>query len=143
MEGVARCRVGRYARRRIVGDRSGLARTDPDRDLLIFLAFIVILVTLVGQGSTLPLLIRALGVGIDHMAVAQQSLYARRTAVDAALFRITQLADEWPTHLPLIDHCVPSMSTEQPTWSQRLLTLALTKDQITQLRMSSLTGSKN
>ncbi|WP_157369862.1 Na+/H+ antiporter [Zavarzinella formosa] len=34
----------------------------PDRDLILFLTFGVILVTLVGQGMTLPLLIRILGV---------------------------------------------------------------------------------
>lgn len=80
-----------------------LPQATPERDLLIFLAFIVILVTLVGQGLSLPLLIRALGVGVDASAGAQQELYARRTASEAALSRIAQLRDEWPTHLPLID----------------------------------------
>lgn len=51
----------------------------PERDLLIFVTFGVILATLVGQGLTLPVIILALGARID------------------------QLADEWPTHLPLID----------------------------------------
>ena len=80
-----------------------LPQATPERDLLIFLAFIVILVTLVGQGLTLPLLIRALGVGVDQDAAAQQMLDARRTASEAALARIAELRDEWPTHLPLID----------------------------------------
>jgi Na+/H+ antiporter len=35
----------------------------PDRNLVVFLAFSVIVVTLVGQGLTLPLVIRQLGVG--------------------------------------------------------------------------------
>ena len=35
----------------------------PDRDLILFITFAVILVTLVGQGLTLPALIRRLGVG--------------------------------------------------------------------------------
>ena len=38
----------------------------PERDLLIFLAFSVILATLVGQGLTLPFLIRAMGVVADR-----------------------------------------------------------------------------
>ena len=80
-----------------------LPQATPDRDLLIFLAFIVILVTLVGQGLTLPLLIRALGVGVDQDAATQQMLDARRTASEAALARIGQLRGEWPTHLPLLD----------------------------------------
>jgi monovalent cation/hydrogen antiporter len=37
----------------------------PDRNLVVFLAFSVIVVTLVGQGLTLPLVIRRLGVGAD------------------------------------------------------------------------------
>ncbi len=38
-----------------------LPQTFPDRDLLVFLTFAVIVATLVGQGLTLPLLIRRLG----------------------------------------------------------------------------------
>jgi Na+/H+ antiporter len=37
----------------------------PDRNLVVFLAFSVIVVTLVGQGLTLPLVIRRLGVSAD------------------------------------------------------------------------------
>jgi Na+/H+ antiporter len=80
-----------------------LPQGTPERDALIFLTFCVILVTLVGQGLSLPVLIRALGVGVDSSAVAQQELLARRTAVEAARTRIEQLKEEWPTHQPLID----------------------------------------
>jgi CPA1 family monovalent cation:H+ antiporter len=75
----------------------------PDRNVLIFLTFFVILVTLVGQGLTLPLLIRVLGVASDSDVLANQELHARRTATEAAVARIEQLRNEWPTHLPLID----------------------------------------
>jgi monovalent cation/hydrogen antiporter len=75
----------------------------PERNLLIFLTFFVILATLVGQGLTLPLLIRALGVGADSDILAHQELHARRAATEAAILRIEQLRAEWPTHLPLID----------------------------------------
>ena len=74
----------------------------PERDLLIFVTFCVILATLVGQGLSLPLLIRALGVGADGDG-ERDELRARTTAAEAAVARIEQLADEWPTHLPLID----------------------------------------
>ena len=80
-----------------------LPATTPERASLIFLTFLVILVTLVGQGLTLPLLIRALGVAQDGNGPAQQELRARRTVTEAALARITQLAGQWPTHLPLIN----------------------------------------
>lgn len=45
-----------------------LSQDTPERNLLVFLAFVVILVTLVGQGLSLPLLTRALGVGVDRGA---------------------------------------------------------------------------
>jgi monovalent cation/hydrogen antiporter len=75
----------------------------PGRDLLIFLTFCVILATLVGQGLSLPWLIRALGVVEDGGAAEHKELHARITAAEAATMRIEELAREWPDHLPLID----------------------------------------
>jgi CPA1 family monovalent cation:H+ antiporter len=75
----------------------------PGRDLLIFLTFYVILATLVGQGLSLPWLIRALGVVEDGGAAKHQELHARLAAAEAATARIEELAREWPDHLPLID----------------------------------------
>jgi monovalent cation/hydrogen antiporter len=74
----------------------------PERDLLIFLTFCVILATLVGQGLSLPWLIHRLAVAEDG-AAQQPELRARTAAAEAAVARIEQLAAEWPTHLPLID----------------------------------------
>ena len=65
----------------------------PGRDLILFLTFAVILVTLVGQGLTLPLVIRWLRLeddGIDDREDAK----ARIRAAEAALARLEQLADE-------------------------------------------------
>jgi monovalent cation/hydrogen antiporter len=65
----------------------------PGRDLILFLTFAVILVTLVGQGLTLPLVIRWLRLeddGIDDREDAK----ARIKAAEAALTRLEQLADE-------------------------------------------------
>lgn len=75
----------------------------PERDLVIFLTFSVILATLVGQGLTLPWLIRRLGVGDDGTA-DHEELHAREAAVEAALARLDGLAEEWPGHLELIVH---------------------------------------
>ena len=80
-----------------------LPQTTPERNLLIFLTFFVILATLVGQGLSLPLIIRALRLSTDSSVLAQQELHARRTASETALSRIAQLRDEWPDHAPLID----------------------------------------
>jgi CPA1 family monovalent cation:H+ antiporter len=74
----------------------------PERDFVIFLTFCVILVTLVGQGLTLPWLVRALGV-VEGGDEAHQELHARAVAGEAATERIEQLAAEWPAHLPLIE----------------------------------------
>jgi CPA1 family monovalent cation:H+ antiporter len=74
----------------------------PNRDLLLFLTFCVILATLVGQGLTLPWLVSAVGMADDGSG-DEQELLARSTALQAATRRIDQLAEEWPSHLPLVD----------------------------------------
>jgi monovalent cation/hydrogen antiporter len=68
----------------------------PQRDLIIFLAFSVILATLVIQGLTLPPLIRLLGVDDRDERLEQEESKARLLAVEAALARIDELvAEEW------------------------------------------------
>jgi CPA1 family monovalent cation:H+ antiporter len=74
----------------------------PGRGLVIFLAFSVILVTLIGQGLTLPALIRALGV-IDDGSLEHEIVHARMVAADAALVRIEELRAETTGHLPMLD----------------------------------------
>jgi CPA1 family monovalent cation:H+ antiporter len=74
----------------------------PGRDLILFFTFIVILVTLVGQGLTLPLVIRALGLAPDQ-DVAHAEAHARALTAEAALERIEELATQWPGHKELID----------------------------------------
>jgi CPA1 family monovalent cation:H+ antiporter len=68
----------------------------PGRDLIIFLAYSVILVTVVGQGLTLGKLIDVAGVYDDEETVAEQEARARIAASRAALDRISELADlDW------------------------------------------------
>ncbi|MGH2499530.1 MAG: Na+/H+ antiporter, partial [Candidatus Limnocylindria bacterium] len=74
----------------------------PQRDLLVFLTFAVILATLVGQGLSLPHLIRALRV-VDDGSIEQDEMHARREAAQAAAARIDGLGAEWPGHGELID----------------------------------------
>lgn len=65
------------------------------RDLIIFLTFAVILVTLVGQGLTLPLLIEKLGLA-DDGSVEREATAARRAAALAALDVLDRLErEEW------------------------------------------------
>ena len=67
----------------------------PQRDLVIFLTFCVILGTLVVQGLTLPALIRTLRIEPDTAQEAEDAK-ARIRAAEAALERLEQLTgEEW------------------------------------------------
>ena len=67
----------------------------PERDLIIFLAFCVILATLVGQGLLFPALIRMLRVEDDGLD-ADEELNARLEIAFAALDRVDELQDaDW------------------------------------------------
>ena len=65
----------------------------PGRDLIIFFAFAVVLATLVGQGLTLPGLIRVLHLEDDGGADEEEAL-ARIRAAEAALDRLDELESE-------------------------------------------------
>jgi CPA1 family monovalent cation:H+ antiporter len=66
----------------------------PQRDLIVFLAYSVILVTVVGQGLTLGRLIAWAGLYDDEETTAEQEARARIAAASAALSRLDDLADE-------------------------------------------------
>jgi monovalent cation/hydrogen antiporter len=65
----------------------------PDRDLIIFLTFCVILATLVVQGLSLPVLIRALGLEDDRIGDKEET-HGRVSIAEAALERLDELVDE-------------------------------------------------
>jgi len=64
----------------------------PDRDLVIFLAFCVVLATLVLQGLSLPFVIRKLGLEADDDT--REEAKARIRAAEAALGRLEELVGE-------------------------------------------------
>jgi CPA1 family monovalent cation:H+ antiporter len=66
----------------------------PGRDLIIFLAYSVILITVVGQGLTLGKLIDWAGVYDDDETVFEQEARARIAASEAAIERLRELRDE-------------------------------------------------
>ena len=66
----------------------------PERNLLIFLAFAVIVATLVGQGLTLGPLIRRLGLRGRRAASSEEEVRARLETSAAALARIDELSSE-------------------------------------------------
>ena len=66
----------------------------PDRDLLLFCAFLTVLVTLVGQGLTFAPLVRALGLRADEADQARLRNEARIASVEAALRRLDEMEAE-------------------------------------------------
>jgi CPA1 family monovalent cation:H+ antiporter len=73
--------------------QTSTGRPFPQRNLIIFITFGVILATLVGQGLSLPWLIRRLGLHRDD-SEEQEELRGRLRATDAALGRLEELAAE-------------------------------------------------
>jgi CPA1 family monovalent cation:H+ antiporter len=74
----------------------------PNREALITVTLTVIVLTLVGQGLTLPWLIRRFRLGSD-VELREEEAHARQHLVDAATRRIDQLYEVWPGHRPLLD----------------------------------------
>jgi Na+/H+ antiporter len=66
----------------------------PGRALIQFITFALILVTVVGEGLTLPLLIRRLGAIDDGTEEESEELRARLTIARAALERVDELGEE-------------------------------------------------
>jgi monovalent cation/hydrogen antiporter len=66
----------------------------PGRDLIVFVTFVVVLVTVVGQGLTLPALVRRLGIAADAREEEHEELLARMTASKAALDELDAMAAE-------------------------------------------------
>ena len=74
----------------------------PERDLLIFITFTVIMVTLVGQGLTLSAVARRLGV-VASQDVGHEQAHARAATAEAALALMSDLRTRWPGHAELVD----------------------------------------
>jgi CPA1 family monovalent cation:H+ antiporter len=74
----------------------------PTREALLIVTLTVIVFTLLGQGLTLPGLIRSLGLGSDP-ELREEEADARQQMIDAATRRIDQLYPVWPGHRPLLD----------------------------------------
>jgi Na+/H+ antiporter len=79
-----------------------LPSTFPERNLILLLTFAVIVVTLVGQGLTLPLVLRRVrwdGAEPD----GDEPTFARAAAYQAGLDEVERARSNWPTHQPLLD----------------------------------------
>lgn len=74
----------------------------PERDLILLITFAVILVTLVGQGLSLPYLVRRAAFG-DSDIDGDEPTLARETAYAAGLAEIERQRQQWADHTPLLD----------------------------------------
>ncbi|WP_229074426.1 Na+/H+ antiporter [Actinoplanes sp. DH11] len=79
----------------------------PDRDLLLFCTFVVVLVTLVGQGLTFGVLVRSLGLNANDNDKARLRNEARSASVEAALVALDDL--EAQEHDDIQDHVIETM----------------------------------
>lgn len=77
-------------------------RPFPAREALLVVTLTVIVLTLVGQGLTLPAVIRALRLGRDA-GVREEEGRARQRLLEAATQRLDELYPVWPGHHPLLD----------------------------------------
>ena len=93
----------------------------PEHDLILLLTFVVILVTLVGQGLTLPIVVRWTGWdGVE--ADGNEGEFARATMYQVGLDAIRGIRPRWPGHQPLLNRLESSLqdrshhlATEDPT----------------------------
>ena len=85
----------------------------PDRELLLFCAFLVVLVTLVGQGLTFAPLVRALGLRADEADQARLRNQARVASVEAALVRLDEVAHE--DHDDVEEHALAAIRAQLAT----------------------------
>ncbi len=75
----------------------------PARETIIFLTFVVIAATLIGQGLTLPLVVGALLPPVVGEPSARAHAMARFQSVGAALDRITELSTDGDLPAPLVE----------------------------------------
>ena len=71
----------------------------PDRDLLLFCTFCVVLVTLVGQGVTFGPVVRGLGLKANLSDKVRLRNEARSASVQAALDRLDEIAEQKHDHV--------------------------------------------
>ncbi|MBB2947675.1 CPA1 family monovalent cation:H+ antiporter [Actinoplanes lutulentus] len=105
----------------------------PDRDLLLFCTFVVVLVTLVGQGLTFGPLVRALKLRADDNDQARVRNEARSASVEAALGALDDLEAEEhdDIHTQVIDTMRKQLRTRLTRYRGRLALLRKSDSDVT------------
>ncbi|PRY50008.1 sodium/proton antiporter (CPA1 family) [Geodermatophilus tzadiensis] len=104
----------------------------PARDLLLFCAFLAVLVTLVGQGTTFAPLVRRLGLRADAADGARLRNQARVAAVEAGLTRLDELQAEQHDHVDdaAIESVRAALRTRLDRYRRRLEVLSEAEGEI-------------
>ncbi|GID33193.1 cation:proton antiporter [Paractinoplanes brasiliensis] len=99
-----------------------LPETVPQRDLLHFCAFVVVLVTLLGQGLTFAPLVQWLGLRANKADEARERNEARSASVQAALARLDEIQREQHDHVEdvAIEHMRKQLEVRLERYRRRL-----------------------
>jgi Na+/H+ antiporter len=100
----------------------------PQRDLLLFCTFLVVLVTLLGQGLTFAPLTRALGLRADFADEARVRNEARSSAVTAALARLDELPPDDALDPGVIAELRANLARRSARYQRRLELLDTSED---------------
>ena len=100
----------------------------PARDLLLFCAYLVVLVTLVGQGLTFAPLLRALHLGGTGVGQALLRNQARTAAVEAGLQRLAALQRAEPDLEEVITPLRRAAELRRQRYSDRVALLSSAED---------------
>ncbi|MFI5494550.1 Na+/H+ antiporter [Actinoplanes sp. NPDC051859] len=94
----------------------------PDRDLLLFCAFAVVLVTLVGQGVTFAPLVRWLGLKANPADMIRLRNEARSASAQAALDRLDEIQHQRHDHVedPAIETMRKQLESQLERYRRRL-----------------------
>jgi CPA1 family monovalent cation:H+ antiporter len=92
----------------------------PDRDLLLFCTFVVVLVTLIGQGSTFGPVVRALGLSVKPLDELRLRNRARMAAVQAAIERLNELDQQGDADPQAIQSVRQQLSARLERYQRRL-----------------------
>jgi CPA1 family monovalent cation:H+ antiporter len=100
----------------------------PARDLLLFCAYLVVLVTLVGQGLTFRPLLRRLRIGGTGVGQALLRNQARTAAVAAGLQRLTALQEAEPELADVIAPIRRAAEVRRQRYADRVALLSSVED---------------
>ncbi|KAB1139690.1 Na+/H+ antiporter [Micromonospora sp. DT46] len=107
-----------------------LPASTPARDLLLFCAYLVVLVTLVGQGLTFAPLLRRLRLPGTAVSRALTRNEARAAAVQAALDRLTALAEADPGVRDVAAPLRRAAEGRHKRYTERVALLSHVEDQV-------------